>query len=253
MSAAVWFWRQGSEQGGPITWEKLQALAAKGKIGPNDWVLREGWNNWRLACEASDAHAAERATLAENEVPPLPPPLPLPEPIHMAATVPAPAYPGLPAALEVLPPSLAAAPGAMLAPTMPSDAGAPPPLLPLLPPLAPAAPITDDGQPLASQDGVNAGHVQQLRSVLLNGTSDDDRPVERFDYAATAAMAAAAIGLVALPFETGLAAIALGGWCLKGPGDAPNGRTLAIAAVALGGVNVAFRVLVATVDLGLQL
>jgi hypothetical protein len=252
MSAAVWYWRQGTERGGPITWDKLQAMAAKGRIGPNDWVLREGWNDWRLACEASDAHAAETAPLGENEVPPLPPPLPLPAPAHMTASVPSPALPGLPATLDVAPPPLAMPAGAVYSPTVSGDAGAPPPLMPLLPPLAPACPITDDGQPLPSPDAVHAGDARHLRSILLNGTADSE-PRPGFNYAPAAAMAAAVIGLVALPFETGLLALALGGWCFRASEDAPRGRTLAVAAIALGGINVAFRVLAATVDLGIQL
>ena len=47
MSDEVWYWREGSTQHGPITWEKLQSLAESGKIAPNDWVTRAGWIEWK--------------------------------------------------------------------------------------------------------------------------------------------------------------------------------------------------------------
>src|SRR5215207_5101029 len=99
MSEEVWYWREGSTQHGPITWEKLQSLAESGKIAPNDWVTREGWIEWKLACEASEISAEKAAdpTLdvgAEAEpgdpLPPLPPPVPLPIPVQAPMVVEAP-------------------------------------------------------------------------------------------------------------------------------------------------------------------
>jgi hypothetical protein len=52
----------------------------------------------------------------------------------------------------------------------------------------------------------------------------------------------------------GLLAVLLGGWCLYAsttPGS--SSRSLAVTAVVIGCVNVVFRVLCATVDLGLQM
>ena len=244
MSAAVWYWRRDNHEHGPITWEKLQSLAVKGRIGPNDWVRRDGWNDWRLACEAQ-----------EDSGPPttdeMPPPLPPPLPLHSAegpAMVPAPTFAGIPAVLPAEPPPLAAPPIAQYAPIM---SGGAPGLMPLMPPLPPLEPVGDEAPPLP-QEIVRQGDVQQLRSALMNGPSDEPQAGPPFNYAAAGAMAAAVVGLIALPFETGLLALALGGWAIRNS-DPANGRNLAVAAVAIGGVNVVFRVLVATVDLGLTL
>jgi hypothetical protein len=58
-----------------------------------------------------------------------------------------------------------------------------------------------------------------------------------------------------LAFEMGLLAVALGGWCLyasSATGNS-NGKTLAVTAVAIGCFNVIFRILCATMDLGLTM
>src|SRR5688500_10457909 len=56
-AGAVWYWREGGEQRGPVTWEKLQSMAALGTVGPSHWGFRDGWPDWKLACEAKDPNA----------------------------------------------------------------------------------------------------------------------------------------------------------------------------------------------------
>ena len=328
MSEEVWYWREGSTQHGPIAWEKLQSLAECGKIAPNDWVTREGWIEWKLACEASEVNAEKAAdpaldpdAAAEGEptepLPPLPPPVPLPIPVQAPMVVEAPmpvqvpvpaqvpeALPGLAvmtsaaeaaapngggvegAALPGLAP-LAPAPDAGLAQGsapqgtgMISGAAAPvnfasfvpdamfstaapagatvslplplPVPITLLPPLEPGETLADPGPPPPSPDGVGAGDVQQLQRVLRDG-GIREAPKQPWNYYAVGALAAAILGLLVLAFEMGLVAIGLGGYCLYAAsvtGD-HNGRKLALIALGIGALNVVFRVLCATMDLGL--
>lgn len=193
MSAALWYWREGSTQHGPITWEKLQSLASAGKMAPSDWVMREGWNDWKLACEANDP---------TGEVEPVGP---------------------LPA----------------------------PPLL-RLPPLAPEQTVGDIGLPSPSPDGVSEGDVVQRRGASRDGQSEG-RPALEINAAAITALAASTMGLLFLAFEMGLVGVGLGGWCLCAASATgrSNGKGLALAAVVIGAVNVVFRVMCATMDLGL--
>src|SRR5688572_1807465 len=100
MSEAVWYWREGPMQHGPITWEKLRSLAECGKISPSDWVMREGWPDWKLACEASDS-GIDPAIGPPPEPPPLLPPLPPPN--HPVSS-------GPPAAPVVFVPAMGAPP-----------------------------------------------------------------------------------------------------------------------------------------------
>jgi hypothetical protein len=133
---------------------------------------------------------------------------------------------------------------------MPMPASAPLPLP--LPPLAPQDTVGDIGPMPPSPDGVSDGDVRHLRRVLR-----DDRetaaPAPQWNVPAILALTAALVGLMFLAFEMGLVAVALGGWCLyasSATGNS-NGKSLALTAVAIGCVNVLFRVLCATTDLGL--
>ena len=324
MSEEVWYWREGTTQHGPITWEKLQSLAESGKIAPNDWVTREGWIEWKLACEASEVNAEKAADTAldvsaagepGDPLPPLPPPVPLPIPVQapvqveapmpveapvpMQAPVPVQVPQPLPelvvmtSAAETAAPNgggvqgaalpgsapLAGAPDGGVAQGMVSGAVAPvnfasvvpdgmfstaptgaavslplplPVPITLLPPLQPGETLADPGPPPPSPDGVGAGEVQQLQRVLRDG-GIHEAPKQKWNYYAVGALAAAILGLLALAFEMGLVAIGLGGYCLyvaSVSGD-NNGRKLALTAMGIGALNVVFRVLCATTDLGL--
>ena len=243
MSDAVWYWREGNEQHGPVTWEKLQSLAESGKVSPSDWVMREGWPDWKLACEANDSSI----DMAAVGPPPEPPPLPLP-PVQppLAAAGAVAAAPASAAALVA--PSLQPVAPVAVVPVMVSAA------LPLpLPPLAPQQTLIDPEPRTASADAVG-GDVVDLRRVLRDdGTREQPERPGQWNVPAIAALAASLMGLLFLAFEMGLIGLGLGGWCLytASANGNPNGRNLALSAVIIGGVNVAFRVLCATVDLGL--
>jgi hypothetical protein len=241
-SPAVWYWREGETQHGPITWEKLQSLAECGKIASNDWVFREGWADWKLACEAKDSGVE----------PMPPPPEPPPLPILPQAVAPPPAV----AAVPVPPASIA--PVTFQPVPVAVSAALPVPLPPLggaqmpLPPLAPQDSAGDIGPMPPSPDGVSEGDVNQLRRVLRDGP-DQAQPAGTFNFHAAAALAAALTGLMFLAFEMGLVAVGLGGWCLYASSvtGSSNGRNLALTAVGIGLLDVIFRILCATTDLGL--
>ena len=144
----------------------------------------------------------------------------------------------------------AAAPaGAAVALPMPLPLPVP---ITLLPPLEPEETLADPGPAEASPDGVGAGDVQQLQRALRDG-GIREAPKEQWNYCAVGALAAAVVGLLVLAFEMGLVAVGLGGYCLYAAsvsGD-NTGRTAALTAVGIGALNVLFRVLCATTDLGL--
>ena len=258
MSEAVWYWREGSTQHGPITWEKLRSLAECGKISPSDWVMREGWEDWKLACEANDSGVDAAAVGRPPEPPPLLPPLP--PPVHPVSSGPPPAATMMPPFVSPVgqgapPPAGQEGPGLqapitmMPVPEMVSAA------LPMpLPPLAPGQTLVDVGPPAPSPDGVSEGEVVELRRALRDGP-DGQQAAGEWNVPAMAALAASLLGLLALALEMGLVGLGLGGWCLyaASAGGNNNGKGLALAAVVIGAFNVAFRVLGATVDLGLTM
>jgi GYF domain 2 len=247
MSSAVWYWREGETQRGPVTWEKLQSMAVSGQVAPNDWIFREGWTDWKLACEAKDWD------LQAIPAPPDPPPLPV-----LPQAVLAPVAPLVPT-MQAAPP-LPLPPAEMLAaPALMSNAAAVPlpPAAPVnlpLPPLAPQDTVGDFGPPPPSADGVTDGDVNHLRRVLRDGP-EPEQPVSEANFLAIGALAAALVGLMFLALEMGLVAVALGGWCLYASSTTgnSNGKSLAIGAVAIGFFNVIFRILCATVDMGLTM
>ena len=245
MSGEVWYWREGTTQRGPVTWEKLQSMAAAGKIMPNDWVMREGWNDWKLACEANDSGVDADAVGPPPPPPPLPlPPLPQQMPMNVAPPLP----------LDVQATPFAPAPVAMVEIPAMESAAMPLPLpvhLPL-PPLAPEQIIGDLGPPPPSPDGVSDGDVLQLRRTLRDGP-EQAQPATQWNFAAIAALAASVTGLLFLAFEMGLVGVGLGAWCLYASSESGNnnGKGLALTAVIIGCVNVIFRVMCATMDLGL--
>jgi hypothetical protein len=285
--SAVWYWRHGGEQHGPITWQKLQAMAAKGRISPSDWVMREGWADWKLACEVNEEVAAAEPALSLSmggeasaspaagapvrlpEPPPpvaelaasLPPPPPLPinmsvplgvataPVVPVAAPVPVPPPPAV-----VVPVAMVAAPAAVLA-----VAPLPPPVLP---PLAPDETVEANAgtDPAHEPDaaGVTTSQVNDLRRALTE-LPEDRRPISpssRPSLIEIGALAAAVVGLLVLPFEMGIVALGLGVWCLMHATEAQPaglGRTFAVGAVVIGGINLVFAVAGSFVDLGLKM
>jgi hypothetical protein len=237
MSEAVWYWWEGTTQHGPITWEKLQSLAESGKISPSDWVMREGWADRKLACEANDSSV----NMAEVGRPPEPPPLPLPA---LPQAVPPPLGAGAPpvAMLDV------AMPVTMAPVTEVGSAALPMPL----PPLAPEQTLVDPSAG-PSPEGAADGDVLELRRALRDERQPPEQPGTQWNLPAVLALAASVTGLMFLAFEMGLVGLGLGGWCLYASSATGNntGKSLALTAVIIGAFNVAFRVLCATVDLGL--
>jgi hypothetical protein len=257
MSSEVWYWREGETQRGPITWEKLQAMAVSGKIAADDWVFREGWTDWKLACEAKDS------SLDSVPPPPDPPPLPILAQAQIPAPPPMPpmaqAY-ASPAPTPGVPTFVPIAPVATVPIPMAVSAAIPMPLpasahmnLPL-PPLAPEDTVGDIGPMPPSPDGVSDGDVRHLRRVLRDGP-DTEQPESPWNVPAIIALTASIVGLMFLAFEMGLLAVVLGGWCLYASSTTgnSNGKTLAVTAVAIGCLNVIFRILCATMDLGLTM
>jgi hypothetical protein len=239
-------------QHGPITWEKLRSLAECGKISPSDWVMREGWPDWKLACEANDSGIDP--TLGP---PPEPPPLlpPLPPPNHPVSSGPPPAAIMMPSFVAPVgpPPVHAHGPVAMMPVPVMESATLPMPMPPL-PSLARDQTAVDLGAASPFAGPVSEGDGEQLRRVLSDGPQREE-PASDWNLAATAALAASITGLLFLALEMGLVGLGLGGWCLYAGSVSGNrnGRSLAVTAMAIGGFNVAFRILCATVDLGLTM
>jgi hypothetical protein len=256
MSEAVWYWREGPMQHGPITWEKLRSLAECGKISPSDWVMREGWPDWKLACEAADS-GIDPAIGPPPEPPPLLPPLPPPN--HPVSSSP-------PAAPVVFVPAMGAPPPGMHGGGQPPfHAQAPMNLMPMsamgsaaLPmppmPMQAAQPFVHVG-PGGPADAVSEGDVHQLRRVLSEGPEREQQPTSEWNLTATLALGASITGLLFLALEMGLLGLGLGGWCLYtgATSGTSNGKSLAFTAIAIGGFNVVFRILCATVDMGLTM
>tara|TARA_R110002095_G_scaffold114656_1_gene100057 strand:+ start:4521 stop:5297 length:777 start_codon:yes stop_codon:yes gene_type:complete len=44
-----WYYSQGSERQGPISFSELQSLALAGKLKPNDYICQEGMQDWELS------------------------------------------------------------------------------------------------------------------------------------------------------------------------------------------------------------
>lgn len=47
--ASRWYWMHAGRRGGPVTWDELQDLARQGKLRADDWVWREGTEQWQRA------------------------------------------------------------------------------------------------------------------------------------------------------------------------------------------------------------
>jgi hypothetical protein len=75
MSAIMsrWYWVHDGRQGGPITWDELQALARRGRLRADDPVLREGTKLWKPAASARADEPAPTDLNSTNAPPPSPP------------------------------------------------------------------------------------------------------------------------------------------------------------------------------------
>ena len=65
MSEPVWYYARGEVEKGPLSTVQIKALAAAGKIRPDDYVWKEGMENWVPAAELQELFPAE-ATRARD-------------------------------------------------------------------------------------------------------------------------------------------------------------------------------------------
>ena len=71
MSDSVWYYARGEQEKGPITTVQIKALAGAGKLHRDDFVWKEGMENWAPAGEVSGLFAEKTATdgSAKLEIP----------------------------------------------------------------------------------------------------------------------------------------------------------------------------------------
>jgi hypothetical protein len=62
MSDSVWYYARGEQEKGPITTVQIKALAGAGKLHRDDFVWKEGMENWVPAGEVSGLFAEKTAT-----------------------------------------------------------------------------------------------------------------------------------------------------------------------------------------------
>ena len=65
MSDSVWYYARGEQEKGPITTVQIKALAGAGKLHRDDFVWKEGMENWAPAGEVSGLFAEKSTTDAK--------------------------------------------------------------------------------------------------------------------------------------------------------------------------------------------
>jgi len=84
MAEAVWYYARGDEEAGPVTAQRLKALADAGQLKPEDLVWKEGMADWRPAREIAKLFPAAAAAATAAAVAPAgaaaPPPSSAPAP-----------------------------------------------------------------------------------------------------------------------------------------------------------------------------
>jgi len=66
MSEPVWYYARGEVEKGPLSTVQIKALAAAGKVRPDDYVWKEGMENWVPAGEIQELFPAEAARTKER-------------------------------------------------------------------------------------------------------------------------------------------------------------------------------------------
>jgi hypothetical protein len=66
MSDPVWYYARGETEKGPLSTAQIKALAAAGKLRPDDYVWKEGMDNWLPAAEVPDLFPAEAGKAKEK-------------------------------------------------------------------------------------------------------------------------------------------------------------------------------------------
>jgi hypothetical protein len=67
MSDSVWYYARGEQEKGPITTVQIKALAGAGKLHRDDFVWKEGMENWAPAGEVSGLFAEKSTTDAKSK------------------------------------------------------------------------------------------------------------------------------------------------------------------------------------------
>lgn len=146
-----------------------------------------------------------------------------------------------------LPPVGVSAAGPVMPPSLAQPTALPILSLPPLPPLP-----NSQAEPLEPQavGSSSQSELVELRKVLRGDDPAAQWNGRRFNLEAIGAAAAASVGLVVLPFEMGLVSLALGAWCLRGKSS--GGAGLAMTALIVGGLDVAFQLASVTFDFSLS-
>ena len=67
MSDSVWYYARGEQEKGPVTTVQIKALAGAGKLHRDDFVWKEGMENWVPAGEVSGIFAEKATTDADSK------------------------------------------------------------------------------------------------------------------------------------------------------------------------------------------
>jgi hypothetical protein len=219
MTGAMWFWRHDGQQGGPVTWDGLMALARAGNLRSSDPVLRQGTDQW------------VRADQARAEAAPGVPQAPAAAPGYGPPGYGAPAY----AAAGYAAPANGAPAYGTPAPMMQSGAPTPPPsvyagptsgaLAAMGPPRFMQMPSADNGFD-GNGYGAGPGYAQG------SGQS--------FQGAAVTSFILSLVGLFIFGWACGLGAIGTGLKALNGMKGSGNtsGRGWAIAGIVIGALDI---------------
>ena len=232
-NSAEWYWRRAKSEGGPITWERLQSLAAAGKLGPRDFVRRRDWTDWKLACQVSEQDEAHQDAPSE----------------HGDGVDAADGEDGTAPALGLSPVVNSSSPASSIMLTM-ASAG-PPPL--------PTMSAEDDSQPVLSSHPRRAKAPNKGDRHKEADTQSPPPPLPTYQGAfpfraeepraaaepegsnslAAGALVASLAGLVFLALPMGAIALCLAGWSLMSVNSTgKGGKGLALAGLALGAVDV---------------
>ena len=197
MTGTMWFWRHDDQQGGPVTWDGLMALARAGKLRSSDPVLRQGTDQW------------VRADQARVEGPPGLPAA-APAPMGQPPFVPPGAVPQAPPAYQ--PPQYHAS-------AMPPGA--------LPPPGFAGAPTLAMGHP---------GFMRMPAEGDFDGNGYAQGSGESHQGSAIASFVVSLVGLLIFGWLCGMIAIGTGLKALNGMkvSGNPSGRGLAIAGIVIG-------------------
>jgi hypothetical protein len=67
MPDPVWYYARGEVEKGPFSTSQIKALAAAGKIRPDDFVWKEGMDSWVPASEISEIYPEDESATKEKE------------------------------------------------------------------------------------------------------------------------------------------------------------------------------------------